>query len=153
MRDFRRFFMVVGCGLLPLLAVGCDSIENPRTLVPGEPDVAATRSVELHRSQFEDVPGPRGFEFVTRGNRSFNYARGGVRVGRFLYRGRQGVEEVAAFFRRTMGLRAYGWQFRSQDVGQSNTIIGFSKNRVDCTVTITPGANGTYVQIDMAGPA
>ena len=153
MRDFRRFSMVVGCGLLPLLAVGCDSIENPRTFAPGEPDVAATRSVELHRSQFEDVPVPRGFEVVTRGNRSFSFARGGVRVGRFVYWGQQGVEEVAAFFRRTMGLRAYGWLFRSQDVGQDNTTIGFRKDHVECTVTITQGGNGTYVQIDVAGPA
>ena len=96
MRDFRRFAMLMGCGVLALLVVSCDSIENPRTLAPGEPSVAETRSLELQRSQFEDIPVPQGFEFVTRGNRSFSFARGGVRVGRFVYWGKKSVEEVAS---------------------------------------------------------
>lgn len=153
MREFRRFAGAMSGVLLVLLAASCDSIENPRTLAPGEPDVAETRSVELQRSQFDDVPVPHGFEIVTRGNRSFSFARGGVRVGRFVYWGRQDVEEVANFFRRTMELRAYGWQLRSQDVGRTNATFDFRKDQVDCTVTITQEGGGTYVRIDVAGPA
>ena len=157
MRDSQRFAMVMCCGALALLLTACDSIENPRTLAPGEPAIAETRSLELQRSQFEDIPVPQGFEFVTRGNRSFSYSRGGVRVGRFVYWGRKGgpdgVEEAAAFFRRTMKLRAYGWQLRSQDIGEDSTTFAFSKNHTDCTVTITHEKVGTYVRIDMAGPA
>ena len=96
---------------LPILAccafAACTQIENPGRVVPGSPSVEDTQSRCLQRVQFDDVPIPRGFEYVTRGNRSFSYEGGGVRVGRFEYWGRTALQETAAFFKETgpAGLR------------------------------------------------
>ena len=150
MREFRQ---AVGVCTLLLFIVGCDSIENPRTLAPGQPDVAETRSRELQRSQFDDIPTPPGFEFVTRGNRSFSFTKGGVRVGRLVYWGRGGVEEVTDFFRRNMGLRAYGWRSGSESLTATVVTLDYTKEKVDCRVTITRESGGTYVRIDLSGSA
>lgn len=90
---------------------------------------------------------------MTRGNRSFSFTRGGVRVGRLVYWGRDGVEEAAAFFRRNMELRAYGWKARGENVTSSSATLDYIKDRVDCRITITRENGGTYVRIDVSGPA
>ncbi len=153
MRPICLILSVTCAVLVMVCATGCDYVENPRVLMPGEPGVAETRSVELQRSQFDDVPVPEGFEFVTRGNRSFSYARGGVRVGRFVYWGRRDVAEVAGFFRRTMGLRAYGWELRAENTSGDGADFEFQKDQTGCHVTISRERGGTYVRIDLAGPA
>ena len=153
MRKVQRASRASCAVALLTLLCGCESIENPRTLAPGQPDVAETRSRELDRSQFDDIPIPPGFEFVTRGNRSFSFTRGGVRVGRFVYWGRLEVEEVTAFFRRNMELRAYGWSLRNQDVSDQAATLDYIKKKVDCRVTVTRENGGTYINVDVAGPA
>ncbi len=153
MRCSLSILLFLGLILAGGSLAGCDSIENPRVMVPGEPAVAETRSVELQRSQFDDVPVPDGFEFVTRGNRSFSYDRGGVRVGRFVYWGKTEAAEVAAFFRRTMGLEAYGWSLRAEKTHDGGTEFDFHKHQTGCRVKIFRQGGGTYVHIDLSGPA
>ena len=71
-----------------------------------------------------------------------------------VYWGRMGVTEASAFFRRNMGLRAYGWVLRSEDASRIEATMKFRKDALSCDVTITknPGG-GTYVRIDVTGPA
>jgi hypothetical protein len=141
-----------GIAALALLAgAACSQIENPRTMLPTEPGVDATRSKELHRAQYEDLPVPPGFEYVTRGNRSFSYLDGGVKVGRFLYWGRTSVEETAAFYRRTLPLRAYGWDFLSEESLPKRHELRFRKADQECTVTLTRDVDATYAGVTIIG--
>ena len=139
--------------LTATLLVSCTQIENPRTLVPTEPGVEATQSRALQRAQFEDIPVPPGFEYVTRGNRSYSYSQGGVRVGEFVYWGRSSVEDAAAFYRRTMGRRAYEWELVSEGPIEEGAKLDFRKGRQSCEVTITQGDGGTYVKVAVRGSA
>ncbi|MAG57894.1 MAG: hypothetical protein CMJ83_16540 [Planctomycetes bacterium] len=148
-----RGFQGLAAALIAAAFCGCTEIDNPRTLAPGEPDVADTRSRELQRSQFDDIPTPPGFQYVTRGNRSFSFSRGGVRVGRFIYWGRMDVAEAAAFYRRNMGIRAYDWNLVSEDASVAQATFRYRKGQQDCTVTITRETEATYVRIDVNGPS
>lgn len=134
-----------------LLATGCTQIENPGKVAPGSPTVRDTRSTQLQRTQFEDVPVPMGFEFVTRGNRSFSFDRGGVRVGRFSYWGRAPREEVVAFFRETLPLRAYRWEFLGEDRNADGTTLRFRKERQDCQIDISEDAASTRILVQVEG--
>ena len=143
-------------GLLVLaitLLGGCTQIENPRVMVPGEPGVTEVQSRELQRLQFVDLPIPRGFLYVSRGNRSFSYQAGGVRVGRFRYWGKAPISEVAEFYRETMPLSTYGWKETDFQSEEDASVIQFDKQKQSCEVTITKEPQGTYVELFVTGPA
>ena len=142
---------------LPILAccafAACTQIENPGTVVPGSPSVEDTQSRCLQRVQFEDVPIPWGFEYVTRGNRSFSYEGGGVRAGRFEYWGRTPLQETAAFFKETLVLRAYGWQLVSEDDDprERSTTLKFRKRNQNCEIKIRQEAGDTRIYVLVTG--
>jgi len=135
-------------------AVACTQVENPRTLDPSQPGVDATQSRELNRVQFPDIPVPQDFSYVTRGNRSFSYEQGGVRVGRFFYWGKTDVDDVVAFYRSTMPLRAFDWQFVNEGAGQEGgTALDFRKGRQSCRITVSREKDATLVDIQVTGSA
>jgi hypothetical protein len=140
------------CAIL-LLTAACSQIENPRILSPEEPSVQDVQSRKLQRLQFEDLPVPRGFLYVTRGNRSFSYQAGGVRVGQFVYWGRLAQAEVEAFYRETMVLDAYGWSYQNSRPSDNGVVMSFKKNQQSCDVTVEEEAKGTYVTVFVTGPA
>ena len=99
-------------------------------------------------------PAPQGFTYVTRGNRSYSYGQGGVRVARFQYWGPMAPEEVTDFYKRTMGLRAFDWQFISESSpGPRAVALDFRKGRQTCKVTINAESGATYITVDVAGLA
>ncbi len=149
MTPVRRISMLLGLACTTL--GGCTQIENPRVMVPTEPGVNATKSMELHRAQFEDIPVPPGFEYVTRGNRSFSYADGGVRVGRFLYWGRASIDEVSEFYRRTLPLRAYGWELLDETPTSGGNELNWKKGSQNCNVALTRESNATYIGVTITG--
>ena len=134
--------------------VACQQVENPRTLDPSQPGVGATQSREINRVQFSDIPVPQDFSYVTRGNRSFSYEQGGVRVGRFFYWGKSEVEDVVAFYRATMPLRAFDWQFVNEGSGQDGgTTLDFRKGRQSCRITVSREKDATLVDVQVTGSA
>ena len=138
---------------IALWAAACSQIYNPRILAPSEPGVQDVQSRNLQRIQFDDLPVPRGFLYVTRGNRSFSYQAGGVRVGQFVYWGRQSPQEVEAFYRETMPLAAYGWSLLDSNSSDSSVTLRFKKNQQSCDVTVEAEPKGTYVTVFVTGPA
>jgi hypothetical protein len=153
MRGFPHLARAAAGIVLAAVLVSCTQVENPRVVAPGQPGVDETRSTMLQRSQFEDVPVPYGFEYMTRGNRSSSYERGGVRVARLVYRGLAPVDEVVAFYHRNMELRAFAWEAVSEEADQDGATLRYKKNQTRCMLSITREAGTTYVQVDVAGPA
>jgi hypothetical protein len=142
----------VALAVLALL-VGCSQVDNPgKTTHPGSPTVRDTRSEVLSRGQFPDIPVPEGFSLVSRGNRSFSYVGGGVRVGRFHYWGRGAMPDVVAFYRSTMGLRAYAWSLSASSSGDGQDSLTFTKQGDTCEITIQDDAEGaTTVLVAVRG--
>ncbi len=131
---------------------GCaEQIENPGKIMPGSPAVSDTQSQHLQRVQFSDIPVPSGFELVTRGNRSFSFQGGGVRVGRYLYWGKQTQEEVAAFYRRTMPLATYGWSRKTETHENDINTLVFAKNEASCVVSIQKEDDATVIHLKVSG--
>lgn len=139
--------------LTALVVAACTQIENPRTLSPAEPGVDEVRSRTLQRLQFDDVPVPRGFSYVTRGNRSFSYQGGGVRVGQFVYWGRDSADLVGQFYLDTMPLAAYGWKWSETRKIEDGVVHRFAKREQICEITIQVEPKGTYVTVFVTGPA
>lgn len=133
--------------LVCVLALGCEQIENPGKLTPGSPGVAGTRSVELQRSQLDDVPVPRDMELVTRANQSFSYTSAGVRVGRFRFRGNVAVDEAIDFYRKNMPLSAYGWTPTNESVDREVAVLTYSKNADRCDVRVTREDGATTILV------
>lgn len=133
MRSFRP---ITGCAclLLGALAAGCEQIDNPGKLTPGSPGVDGTRSVELQRSQLDDVPVPRDMALITRANRSFSYTSAGVRVGRFRFRGDVPVDEILSFYRSNMPVSAYGWTPNSENAEGGVTTLSYTKGSDRCDI-------------------
>ena len=52
-----------------------------------------------------------------------------------------------------MGLRAYGWRSGSESLTATVVTLDYTKEKVDCRVTITRESGGTYVRIDLSGSA
>ena len=130
---------------------GCaEQIENPGKIMPGSPSVSDTQSQHLQRVQFADVPVPRGFELVTRGNRSFSFQGGGVRLGRFRYWGKQTREEVAAFYRRTMPLSTYGWSSKADKEDKDVSTLVFAKDDDSCVVSIREEGGATVIHLKVS---
>ena len=142
----------LGLAVLALL-VGCSQVDNPgKTTHPGSPTVQDTRSAVLARAQFSDIPVPEGFSLVYRGNRSFSYVGGGVRVGRFHYWGRRAPADVVAFYRDAMGLRAYDWSLSSSSSADGRDTLTFTKQGDTCEINIEADAEGaTTVLVAVRG--
>ena len=138
---------------LAALLTGCShQVENPGKLLPGSPSVEQTRSSELRRAQFADIPVPNGFELVTRGNRSYTYQGGGVRLAALRYWGKQSPAAVAAFYRRTMPLQAYGWAASGERLESGVSVLGFNKELQTCEVTIEKKGRATVILMRISGP-
>lgn len=140
------FALVVGS------LVSCATDGTARPSDPTRPTEDAARSMELTRSQFDDIPVPRDFTYVNKGNQSFSYSQGGVRVGKFRYWGQDPVDDVVSFYKRTMSLMAYDWQFVSESEEQLGLpILQFAKGRQSCTIRVAKIVGSTQVDIDVAG--
>lgn len=138
--------------MLGALSWGCSQMDHPAYMAPGAPNVGETQSAELQRVQFRDVPVPHGFQLVTRGNRTFSFQGGGIRIGRFHYWGQQPLEEVVSFYQETMPLPAYRWEaavLRSEDGAAHMT---FTRNNQTCEVAVTPDGEATRVLVSVSGP-
>ncbi len=130
---------------------GCaQQIENPGKIMPGSPTVEDTQSTELQRTQFTDIPVPVGFELVTRGNRSFSFQGGDVRLAKYRYWGMQSPEVVAAFYRRTMSLDTYGWSPLSESTEDGTSTLAFVKNPDSCVVTIHEEDGATVIRVNVS---
>ena len=137
--------------LLTGILIGCaQQIENPGKML-GSPTVEDTRSTELQRVQFADVPVPHGFELVPRGNRSYSFQGGGVRLARYRYWGKQSPEDVASFYRRTMALDTYGWNPTTETSEQGQSTLAFAKDQDSCIVTILEEAGATVIRVNVSG--
>ena len=144
--------MLLLSAVAAVFAVGCaQQLENPRTINPAQPGVDDLRSRELQRAQMLDVPVPDGFEFVDRGNQSWSYTQGGVKLAELHYWGTTSVAEVVEFYKQTMGQRAYGWSAASG--GDSGNALAFKKEGRACSVDIHEGNRGTVIDIRVTGAA
>jgi len=138
--------------LLVLGACSEQQVENPRKTIEGTPTVEQTRSQELQRVQFRDVPVPKGFQLVTRGNRSYSFQGGGVRVAGLQYWGTEPPEEVVAFYNQTMPLSVYGWRPAGRKDLENASVLTFEKNGQSCEVTIAREEGATVIKMKIAGP-
>lgn len=146
----RRMKHVV-LAILGLSLLGCEALDDPSKLPPGSPDVEDTRSTALRRIQFEDLPVPAQMSLVTSGNRSFSYAGGGVRVGRFHYVGSLDPDLVTSFYQDNMVLRAFGWKLVSSDKRSNENVLKFAKSEQECTIRVGRENGYTFAHVDVNG--
>jgi hypothetical protein len=133
--------------MLGTLTLGCEQLENPGKLTPGSPGVTGTRSVELQRSQLDDIPVPRDMTLVTRANQSFSYSSANVRVGRFKFYGPVSVEESVDFYRNNMPLSAYGWTPSNERVERDTATLSFVKNADRCDIELKREGGATTLHV------
>lgn len=130
-----------------------EQLENPRTLNPAQPSVDDLRSRELQRAQMPDIPVPSGFEFVDRGNRSWSYTQGGVKIAELHYWGTSSMDEVMEFYKQTMSQSAYGWTAGPEGLANGSHSLAFRKDGSDCLVEIHKGNRGTVIDIRVSAAA
>lgn len=149
-KPLRSTASVSMLGLVLVVFAACEQIENPGKVTPGTPQVNETRSDELQRNQFEDVPVPRDMQLVTRANQSFGYAAAGVRVGRYLYRGALAPEQVVGFLRENMPISAYGWTPASESVDGPVARLVYQKGADRCVLDVRreDGATSLLVMVN-----
>lgn len=141
----KNALLLVGLSLV--FGACSEQVENPRTLNPAQPSVDELRSRELQRAQLDDVPVPDRFELVDRGNGSFSYEEGGVKVGELHYWGLLDADSVAAFYKDTMGQGPYGWTSKGDAVSEGKRALTFAKPRSTCVVEISATKNDTRIFI------
>lgn len=87
---------------------------------------------------FKDVPIPKGFDLDN--ELSFSSEREGRRMGRLLYSGKMGPEELGTFMRDQMEF--HQWKFLSNDLANGTRTLSFTKGQERCRVYITK--NGSH---------
>lgn len=153
-RSNHRAFSSLLASAVAVLLTACANGPEMGSGDPRDPTADVVRSRELHRNQFEDIPVPQGFDYVKEGGWSFGYAQGGVRVGRFRYLGPTPIDEVADFYKRTMGLRAFDWNLVSEGSNDARSVtLDFRKGRQSCRVQVSNLAGRTTINIEVAGSA
>lgn len=111
----------------------------------------------LTQQQLEDIPAPNGFEVDRESKRSFSYAPVGssFRAAHFVYYGRDSVNSVVRFYKRTMTLPTYGWQLEDTSKVKNTVEMRFAKNREVCTVVVQENKGSslkrTKVEVDLKG--
>jgi hypothetical protein len=148
METLRKSRGLVALVLL-VAASGCRQVENPGKVFPQSPTVEDTRSKEIQIDQLPDIPVPRDMTYITRGNQSFSYAQGGVRVGRFHYWGNVPIDEVVAFYRERMPQKPYGWTLVNEQSQGGMTTMQFQKTSDHLEVRIGPEGSSTISVVSL----
>ena len=99
----------------------------------------SSRSGELSRIQFDDIPVPQGFFLRNHRNESYSFKDDAIRIGRFVYWGRAEVNDVREYYVEEMPKKAYGWRL-VEDPGGSDrlTTMTFTKPGHRCEITMEP---------------
>ena len=104
----------------------------------------ASSSTRTVRSEFEDIPVPKGLDFVD--NRSTIIESPTVKAARLIYRGRIEVTSLALALRTT--LEANGWRSVSTTtLGEHGTTQVYEKGGSALQVRIWEGWYYTYVEL------
>ena len=112
-----------------------DSLTGLGATVPAE---ARSRSAELSRIQFDDIPVPEGFFLRNHRNESFSYRFGEQRIGRFVYWGYGKSAELQRHFETMMPKQPFDWKRGESSVRSGSRQMAFVKTGQRCTVTLTP---------------
>ncbi|MEE9394220.1 MAG: hypothetical protein V3W41_17105 [Planctomycetota bacterium] len=139
--------------ILPLLLVlvwttACVNVEETNNPISDSltgvgattPPEARSRSEELSRIQFDDIPVPEGFFLRNHRNESFSYRFGDRRIGRFVYWGYGKRAELLRHFEAMMPKGPFGWKRGESSVQAASDRMTFVKTGQRCTVTLTPDA-------------
>jgi len=104
----------------------------------------STSSTRMQRSEFEDIPVPKGLNYVD--NRSTIIESPTVKAARLIYRGRIEITSLAAAMRTT--LEANGWRSVSATTtGQHGTTQVYEKGGSALQVRLWEGWYYTYVEM------
>jgi hypothetical protein len=139
--------------LFVLLGVfgNCTSPREPSDPRDESPPLEDGTSRELSRTQFDDIPVPRGFRLRSTKNESFSFRHGAIRVGRFAYHGRGNVEDVTGFYQSQMGLLPFGWKETGTSRTPEGSRLEFAKGAEACRITVTSSQRETDIIIEVTG--
>ncbi|MDD5556604.1 MAG: hypothetical protein PHN82_05045 [bacterium] len=118
-------------------AVGCVSGCRKADQPGGVPSVQFSTDVS-----FEDIPVPAGFTLKRKD--SYSFQNDMVRVGRLVYTGRSGVNNVLAFYQQQMPL--HGWQEMSY-IDFRSSVRYYEKAGQSCILTVQPRKAWRNVEI------
>jgi len=86
---------------------------------------------------FEDIPAPKGAEYLHEKRQSFSYRSRTFRCGRFLYTYLGSHEEVVSFYRETMTAPPYNWTLTDEDSrAAGSSRLTFEKHEDVCQVDL-----------------
>ena len=133
-----------------VLGTSCTMSDSGR---PALDDSAArrTRSQQLTRLQVSDVPVPPEMRLKKRGNRSFSFAGGGVRVAHLVYRGPLSIEDIISFYEDTMPLAAFGWVSAGEERNNNEVILRFTKNADNCEIRVFRDQDTATAEVELTG--
>ncbi len=152
---FEMSKIVVSCFLSTLcvvVAAGCGTVVERELGWDASPEYTV-----LTQQQLEDIPAPDGFEVDRASKQTFSYAPAGssFRAARFVYYGRDSVNSVVRFYKRTMLLPTYGWQLENTQKVKDAVEMRFAKGREICTVVVRQNKGSsikrTRVDVDLKG--
>ncbi len=125
-----------------------DAGDGPLEVTPGPQDGI---SRELSRTQFEDVPVPRGFKIRTARNESFSFRHGNVREGRLVYGGAGFLDDVEAFYRSQMTLAPFGWTEGTTSRDPGRIVMSWRKDAEICEITLVEARPNVIITVDVTG--
>ena len=142
-RMFLKLRLVHCLALITLLVSGCRHVEETRNPVSTTlADMGATAPVEvrntseeLSRIQFDDIPVPPGFHFRNHRNESFSFVDGDMRLGRFVYWGREFTPPARQHFLELMTRDPYNWTPRSSSGDDQGGPWILEKNGERCVIS------------------
>ncbi len=146
-----RAFGALVLGSICLLAGGCHNVDREGSTSTGvRLRNEESRSSELQRNQFVDIPVPEKMQLVTRHNDSFSFYRGGVRLARLTYwTADLGIEEVVSFYRDTMTQRPFGWAQSAERTEDETHVLTYQKDSERCEITVKRDNRGTAALIKL----
>lgn len=143
--SWRGAIVFVGMALLAA-CVNVEETKNPVSdslagIGASVPADKRSRSVELSRHQFDDIPVPEGFFLRNHRNESFSYAFNGRRIGRFVYWGFGKRGELLQHFQSMMPKKPYDWTRAGAGVKAVSDRLVFEKPGERCVITLEPVPN------------